>query len=99
MPTEEEIDFDHRPASRRPTGSATLAEYLTEQIGNGDGQDRARQIVRRARRKLGLPQPKPTWCGDPECDEQTRLREIDTEDGPKARKCPTCHPDRAEGRL
>jgi hypothetical protein len=73
-------------------------QYLSEQIG-GHGENRGRQIVRRARRKLGLPEPKPPWCRDPECDERTRLRVIDTEDGPKARKCPKCHPDRAGGRL
>ena len=32
---------------------------------------------------------------DPECDSQTRIRVTETEDGPRARKCPECHPDLA----
>lgn len=66
-------------------------EYLFEQIGKHD-ENRGRLIVRRARRKLGLPEP---WCGDPECDPATRLRVTETGDGPRASKCPKCHRDRA----
>ena len=53
--------------------------------------------MQRARRKPGLPEPEPPWCRDPECDERTRLRIAETDDGPKARKCPKCHPDLAGG--
>jgi hypothetical protein len=32
---------------------------------------------------------RPPWCGDPRCDERTRMRDDDT--GP-VRRCPDCHP-------
>ncbi len=67
-------------------------EYLWAEIGE-HGEERGRRIVQRARRKLGLPEPKSSWCRDPECDPQTRIRVTETDDGPKARKCPKCHPD------
>jgi len=71
-------------------------EYLLDEIGER-GEERGRRIVRQARRKLGLPEPKPPHCGDPECDPATRWRTVETAEGDKARKCPKCHPDLAGG--
>lgn len=40
--------------------------------------------------------PKPPWCGDPDCSETDRMREVEDAAGFKfAKQCPACHPDRA----
>jgi hypothetical protein len=36
---------------------------------------------------------KPPWCGDPDCDETTRTRDVEVGRGLRAsRPCPQCHP-------
>jgi hypothetical protein len=35
---------------------------------------------------------KPPWCGQPQCDRETRLTYTRTGDGLKAARCPACHP-------
>lgn len=35
---------------------------------------------------------KPPWCGQPQCDRETRLTYTLTEDGLKASRCTACHP-------
>ena len=48
------------------------------------------------------PQPKhlrvlPDWCQDPDCDEKTRLRQREDDNGLRSvYPCPECHPDRKE---
>lgn len=43
------------------------------------------------------PAPAPPWCGDPECDERTRLRQREDDNGLRALyRCPQCHPDRKD---
>ncbi len=40
--------------------------------------------------------PKPPWCGDPDCSETDRMREVEDAAGFKfAKRCEKCHPDRA----
>lgn len=42
------------------------------------------------------PAPRPPWCGDPECNETDRTREVEDAQGFKyAQKCHRCHPDTA----
>jgi Zinc knuckle len=36
---------------------------------------------------------KPPWCGQPGCDEDTRLVAEQTENGLKLHRCRTCHPN------
>lgn len=37
---------------------------------------------------------KPPWCGDPDCDEITRTRDVENERGLRASApCPDCHPN------
>jgi hypothetical protein len=39
----------------------------------------------------------PDWCKDPDCDEVTRRRRIEDDDGIRTLiRCPHCHPDRKE---
>lgn len=39
------------------------------------------------------PAEKPPWCGDPDCDEITRTRDIENERGLRfSQPCPKCHP-------
>ncbi|MEU1273043.1 hypothetical protein [Streptomyces sp. NPDC005799] len=39
----------------------------------------------------------PPWCGDPDCDERTRLRQREDDNGLRALyRCPQCHPDRKD---
>ena len=48
------------------------------------------------------PQPKhlrvlPDWCQHPDCDEKTRLRQVEDANGLRSlRPCPECHPNRKE---
>ncbi|WP_458089353.1 hypothetical protein [Streptomyces malaysiensis] len=47
--------------------------------------------------------PKPTemppYCGDPDCDEKTRYREVEHDNGIRSlTPCPDCHPSRKEHR-
>jgi hypothetical protein len=66
------------------------AAYLRKALANGDGPE----IIAQARGGLaaedatGQPLARPDWCG--QCDEQTRLIEVD--DGDRAAHCPRCHP-------
>ena len=64
--------------------------YLLAIIGNGDGPawlDRMRRDLD-ALDDAPRPPPKPPWCG--ECDERTRLVEVD--DGRTVARCIRCHP-------
>jgi hypothetical protein len=67
----------------------------------GMGGDRPARCIRCHPLSVARPEPepepsgRPPWCGDPECDPATRIRVTDTGDGPRARKCPECYPDRA----
>lgn len=41
--------------------------------------------------------PLPDWCQDPDCDELTRLRQVEDANGLRSlRPCPECHPNRKE---
>ncbi|MEU5572712.1 hypothetical protein [Streptomyces coeruleorubidus] len=48
------------------------------------------------------PQPKhlrvlPDWCKDPDCDEITRMRQVEDANGLRSlRPCPECHPNRKD---
>jgi hypothetical protein len=48
------------------------------------------------------PQPKhlrvlPDWCKDPDCDEITRMRQVEDSNGLRSlRPCPECHPNRKD---
>jgi hypothetical protein len=38
---------------------------------------------------------KPPWCGDPDCDEITRTRDVEDDRGLRSSApCPNCHPNR-----
>ncbi|MEU5016384.1 hypothetical protein AB0G60_03005 [Streptomyces angustmyceticus] len=42
---------------------------------------------------------KPPHCGDPDCDEKTRYREIENDNGIRSLvPCPNCHPSQKENR-
>jgi hypothetical protein len=40
---------------------------------------------------------RPDWCGDPDCDEKSRMRQSEDSNGLRSlRPCQQCHPNRKE---
>jgi hypothetical protein len=74
-----------------PNVRTSAGPYLRGVLERGDGAE----VVAKARARLAerdqAPRPgsagKPEWCGDSECDPETRLRDKD-----HPYRCPRCHP-------
>jgi hypothetical protein len=97
--TEREID-DIITTIKNDPNVRSPAAYIRATLANGDGPE----LLDRARRALAAqdaaewdaPPPRPPWCG--QCDEQTRLIALESNDGkPMMKRCPRCHPLAGEG--